>query len=354
MKILLIDDNPVINKLVTLSAQKTSDELDVVTSLEELESQDYDLIVIDDTLYSAELYTELSEKVNFSKSLYICSRNAEEVEGFTRTLKKPFLPTDLVELFAMLGKEDVEVNLDDDISTPDEVEEEPQVLEDINDIDLGDDEISLDELDDLSDIEDLEEDISLDDLDLDDDTLGESILDDKEAQKVKDLLDEADGEELEFGDLNELELDTEDEVETELEVDEKELDLEAQIENAVEELSDEELESEVDLEIVTNDIDSLDGLTSRDIKIAVGEEVEEELEIVEEIEEDEMLEDETPVQESEESQDEAKIVDVEADVTESVEGVEALKNLLTALSDTNVSGSMKGMKISINITFGAN
>ena len=30
MKILLLNDNPVVNKLVTLSAQKTSDELEVV------------------------------------------------------------------------------------------------------------------------------------------------------------------------------------------------------------------------------------------------------------------------------------------------------------------------------------
>ena len=36
------------------------------------------------------------------------------------------------------------------------------------------------------------------------------------------------------------------------------------------------------------------------------------------------------------------------------DGVEALKNLLVALSDKNVAASMKGMKISINITLGDN
>jgi uncharacterized membrane protein len=42
------------------------------------------------------------------------------------------------------------------------------------------------------------------------------------------------------------------------------------------------------------------------------------------------------------------------DTNEQVDGVEALKNLLVALSDKNVAASMKGMKISINITLGDN
>ena len=40
MKILLLNDNPVVNKLVTLSAQKTSDKLDVVNSIDSIQSSD--------------------------------------------------------------------------------------------------------------------------------------------------------------------------------------------------------------------------------------------------------------------------------------------------------------------------
>ena len=56
MKILLLNDNPVVNKLVTLSAQKTSDELDVVNSIDDIDSRSYDLLVVDDTSYSDEMF----------------------------------------------------------------------------------------------------------------------------------------------------------------------------------------------------------------------------------------------------------------------------------------------------------
>ena len=151
--------------------------------------------------------------------------------------------------------------------------------------------------------------------------LGEPVLDDDEAQKVKDLLDETEEEieELEEFDLNSL----------------------------AEELSQEELESEVDEEtlfkITENDIDSLDGLTSRDMKIALGEEPREEFQ--NEVKEEELEE----VVTKEEITDE---VITQSEHQETPEGVEVLKNLLTALSDKNVAASMKGMKISINITLG--
>ena len=124
MKILLLNDNPVVNKLVTLSAQKTSDELEVVESLDAISEQSYDLLVVDDTLYSDSVIEELKSKIEYNKSLYIYSKNSKEVEGFTSMLKKPFLPTDLVELFSTLGKEANSVNLSEDESSDLVVEEE--------------------------------------------------------------------------------------------------------------------------------------------------------------------------------------------------------------------------------------
>ena len=129
-------------------------------------------------------------------------------------------------------------------------------------------------------------------------------------------------------------------------------DLETQIEQAVTELSEEELESEVDedmlLDIVTSSADSLDALSSRDLKMAFGEELEEEPE-VEEIEEKS-----AESVDSEEMEDETSIDEVVDDAVEENSGVEALKNLLSALTDKKVAASMKGMKISINITLGDN
>jgi len=98
VKILLLNDNPVVTKLVTLSAQKTDDEVVPAHSLEEVPQGAYDLLVIDDALYDEESYAALKEKINFKKSLFICSREREGEGEFTATIKKPFLPTDMVEL----------------------------------------------------------------------------------------------------------------------------------------------------------------------------------------------------------------------------------------------------------------
>ena len=397
MKILLLNDNPVVTKLVTLSAQKTSDELEIASSLEEIKLKSYELLVVDDTLYSDEMFKELKAKIQFSCSLYICARDAEEVSEFSNILKKPFLPTDLVELFVDLGNEvgpvDTDMNMGDLGS-----EEDFEGIEELESLDELSEPDDIEELNDISLDED--EDILLDDID----TSSDSVLDDEEAQKVKDLLDETSldedidlddeldfnlddelsleddldlgdeeeseeelsldddlglDEELDLGESDDelsleddLDLGDEEESEEELSLDDdlgldEELDLESQIENAVEELSEEELESELDeetlIDIVSGNMDSLDSLNSRDLKIAMGEEVEDEAE-------EEIVS--TSIQSKDEENTSRKDDENIEETKSDVDGVEALKNLLAALSDKNVAASMKGMKISINITLG--
>jgi len=377
VKILLLNDNPVVTKLVTLSAQKTNDEVTTAHSLEEVPAGNYDLLVIDDAQYDEEGYAELQNKIEFKKSLFICSRDNENEESFSATIKKPFLPTDMVELFTNLKK-----NLD--------------AVEDVSDEELLDglDGLELEGLDDLDELEDVD-----DELILDDEELGESVLDDEEAQKVKELLDETQDEEADDEDLDldyDLSLDLEDEADeatvaeplvedTELEElgndetledvdldDEVDLDLaelgleddalaeaetipeseelpddiieaeefeenlQTQIEDAVEELSQEDLESEVDedtlLEIASNEIDSFATLNSKDLKVALGEEVD-----ADDADDDVVADtdiEEAPLGNESENR-----------------GVEALKTLLAALDNENVAAAMKGAKITINISF---
>jgi len=533
VKILLLNDNPVVNKLVTLSAQKTSDELEVISSIDDISPKSCDLLVLDDTLYSDDAWEEIQEKVKFKKSLYICAKNAIEVSGFTAMLKKPFLPTELVELFSTLSKglsptdlseiqeaaktkslhqlndlEEDEISLDDELESldyldnlddlrddelinlehlgeledlesdetslddelndleeettqkheketlakedekpaildKDELQEVQELLDEAEDLeleemsgsDLGEDDMDhledfdleeelpqslpldseLEELlgeleddnkeikgmDELDDFADLSDDLELEDTemstpskkdevadidDLDDldfeeteisapsknsevadidelDELDEldfeetEISDPSKNNEVADLdaLDELDFEETEIiapsknsevADLNELdELDLEeDPLEDELD----ELDLENQIQDAVEKLSDEDLESELDedtlLNIVGDDMNGLDSLTSRDLKLAMGEEVEE-------LEEESLKEIETSSSHKNEIV-EAEEADIKESSTDENEGVESLKKLLAALSNHDVAASLKGMKISINITLG--
>ena len=404
MKILLLNDNPVVNKLVTLSAQKTSDELDVTSSLDNISKNSYDLLIVDDTIYHDDILNDIKKKISYTKSLFICSRDAEEVYTFDSVLKKPFLPTDLVELFSSISREinaidlsskqeedeltpddefedldddfGEDIDLDTDITQSvldndeaqkvkellDETSEELEELEDLDDeLDLSDIDLSFesekelsldDEIDfDLEDSLELESDDELD-FDLEDsleleseDDIKDTIEEEVEDEEEFSLDDELDNE-LNFDLEDSLELESEDEIEEEISLDD--VNIEDQIKTAVSELSEEDLEGEVSdetlLEIAETEIDSFDTLNSKDLKLAIGEEVQE-------VEEEIILEDT--------SEDDITEVPLEKEKStkksvSSTDGVEALKNLLTALTNENVAASMKGMKISINITLGDN
>ena len=398
MKILLLNDNPVVTKLVTLSAQKTDDEVTVTHSVEEAPVGSYDLLVIDDAQYNEEGYTELQNKIKFKKSLFICSRDNKNEGNFSATIKKPFLPTDMVDLITDLKK-----NLDvtEDVH---EDESDEELLDGLELEGLDD----LDELEDVDGIEDLD-----DEFILDDEELGKSVLDDEEAQKVKELLDDEDlnldydlsldlddegdeviaeeplidDTELEDTDLEEEfdlderveDIDLDDEIDLDLaevdleneevfneseilpkdeelpenviEAEEFEENLEAQIEDAVEELSKEDLESEVDedtlLEIASNEIDSFANLNSKDLKVALGEEVVDDVDGAIDTDSEDEADDIVDTVDT--------VVDTETEIPldkDNKKGaVESLKTLLTALENENVVAAMKGAKITINISF---
>lgn len=432
MKILLLNDNPVVNKLVTLSAQKTSDDLEIATTLDEINMLSCDLLVIDDTLYSDEFMQELKEKVEFKKSLYICSKDSEIIDGFTSILKKPFLPTDLVDIFSQLSKDvnldsstessestevyeleelnnqelpdselnEKELNIDEKSDEVESFEEaslsdettkldEPEISEEFKNEelsldeldseelsieDLENDEILLDE-EDLENIDELnlEDELELNDLNLENDDIVDSILDKDDLQEVQDLLKATSESSSEFSEdaepieeiliqpsedsevdkLEEISLESELEVEDveeslsefeELNMQEEDSqepnlqNIEEQIESAEEELTQEDLESEVEL----NDFDSL---TTNDIKLAIGETVTED-----NLKDNEGLNKSTKVDDinsdlelTQESLLNTKIT------SDNDDGIEKLKRLLEALSNEEVVASMKGMKINISI-----
>jgi uncharacterized membrane protein len=363
MTILLLNDNPVVNKLVTLSAQKTSDKLEAIESIRDIKNTSYDLLIIDDTKYTNAILKEIKAKISFTKSLFICSKNAKEDKEFTSILRKPFLPTSLVELFAQISKniETVEANEEFNI----------------------DDELSLDE-----ENFDLEEELTLDgeDLDLNIETVEEGVLDKEELQEVQNLIDEAElevddnKEELDIGEDFELLDDLEDDEEIEkkeeesgieefelpddLELDEKveekkkeqvedesdieelelsddlEHDKKITLEEAVNELTEEDLAQEIDEDILL-DISDLNSISSNDLKLAIGEELTKSQE--------DIVEDKEEVVENKTS----KELKSDTEITPN-NGVEALKILLSALSNKDVAASLKGMKININITLGDN
>lgn len=421
MKILLLNNNPVVNKLVTLSVQKTSDELSIAESVEAIEPKNYDLLIVDDAFYSENFMEDVGSKIKFNKSLFICAKDAKFTEEFTRILKKPFLPTDLVEMLISLGKMVDTIELDkmeethdaetDSFDDLDEAEglDEIDGLDDLDEFEGLDELESLDELDQLDDLDEKpkskpveEEYDEFEDLESDDRKVADGILDKDELQEVQNLLEETEMEEdlgfddsdlelegfedfeepkaeeieaekpkdeepaddlafddsdLELEDFEEEESlekpesnEAIDELEEDLEskevtVDESEPvddfeDLASQIESAVQALSDEDLQTEVDQDLLFN----IDSLSSRDLKLAIGEEVNDE-----EFDESETVDEEEP---HDEEFEEDFSSDADSSSKSGNEGVEALKKLLKALSNEDVAASLKGMKISINITLG--
>lgn len=464
MRILLLNDNPVVRKLVALSAQKTKDDLDVIWSLDEIGHPHYDLLIVDDALYSDEMISQLKEKVSFRSSVLMATRGAATPAGFDKVINKPFLPTDLVELFAGIaqslpelsvdeGKKSTDVIddllddllVDDDLLSNDLIEDdsllkttvldfqEVQELQDLLDDDFTDNEDNefdsiqfdtpdiamIEDLDDLDDFEVAKE--SLEDELLDDEIEAmflsgnvnnespkedeidlEALLVDMSAEELSDEpLSDDDFEDLEqqiqeamgnleledleqplaTGGLDDLDFDTlsdelSDDVLGKLDTnildlsDEEELKTEddepIQEDESLGILNDdetnpfedkemdttkkEEIESLEDLTAIENIVedDDFDSLDERDIRIAIGEEVDEEINVSVNDSEDRSLEVVSTLE-----LDESDITEPqELDETSPAVGIEALQSLLKVLSNDEVAKSLKGLNISININFG--
>jgi uncharacterized membrane protein len=391
MRILLLNDNPVVRKLVALSAQKTKDDLSIIGSVDEIEQNSYDLFIVDDALYSDDTMAELKEKTTFNVSLLMATRGNAVPAGFDHVINKPFLPTDLVELFAGIENNlsKIEVSLkesSDDMSAIDldsmldglEHEEDFNTLNLDEDFDFDDIEKTLtpnildhEEVQELQDLLDDTEDQKFmnDDLEMDKEVIKVSDL--AEVSEEDDLLgslDDFDMEEDTLGDLDDFEsLVAEDEEISSYDDildDEGFDDLELQIKKATGELGIEDLEQEVeDLspDILDNnnldtvgemdmldDLEGFEGINERDMKLALGEEVEDSEDVME-------LEDDLSFDIDEIEKPKPKnepLCVVPEQKNSSADGVEALQTLLKALANDEVVKSLKGLNISININFG--
>jgi len=425
MRILLLNDNPVVRKLVALSAQKTKDDLNVIWSVDEIEHDVYDLLIVDDAYYSDEIMAALNERITYKTSLLMATRGNAVPAGFDKVINKPFLPTDLVELFASIEKtlsvavkkEDeksidlpsIDLNLmvdDFDESEDERFELETEVdLSEENEVDLANFEI-LDEFNDeplqgmktnvldheeVQELQDLLEDTdtfdedeefiieelalddeemgeSAEDLTLEDELLGDALLDDLMMDEMDALKAEEAQESLE--DLPRIEEDDTQELASDLLSDDEFDDLEQQIQDAVDDLDLDDLDSVLDDaqmddfgldDLASFDgLDELDTIDEREIKRAIGESVEEEVNIRVGAGEHSSLDAEalseamgkpSSVDKEDNGVPGTPVTGTEKKSSPS-EGMEALQALLKALSNDEVAASLKGLNISININFG--
>jgi uncharacterized membrane protein len=302
MNILLLNNNPVVTKLVTLSAQKTGDELNVVANLDEITQNSCDVLIFDDALFSEELYAEVMAQITCKKKMYMGSRGTQKPDDFDIMVNKPFLPTDLVDLFTTLSKEvvnlqeempefevvDEELVLDED---HDNIEEELNLDEEELDLDL--DEMNLDDaiesLDEELDLESLEDDLEVSELDDDiqdeleplheEERLEEGVLDKDELQEVQALLEDEElkqeGDDLAFEEdellLDDFDLNIEDDANDETAVEEKDEAL--NLDDLEDEISLDELDLESD-EMILDETITQEGIAPEESLQEIDEEVE--------------------------------------------------------------------------------
>ncbi|MBM0636692.1 hypothetical protein LNU06_03430 [Campylobacter sp. VicNov18] len=169
MKILLLNENPVVSRLVSLSAKKMSCDFEELDAYNENLSH-YDVIVVDsDTPAPLKILKEKCERL-----IFLAPRN-QDIDLDVQILQKPFLPTDFLNLFN-----------DQDVKEPDLVQS--LVLNNDENSHIDDD-LSADlNLDDTLDDDSLNinSDNDLEDLSLNDKIEEESLVDGEKTQILQD------------------------------------------------------------------------------------------------------------------------------------------------------------------------
>lgn len=177
MNILLININPVVSRLLALCTRDEHILLDEVVSANAVDKVSYDIVFVDEASYVDEVQA-LLETVEARKKVFI-SYAGETMKGFDATVKKPFLPSQIINIIESIPLNDCEeteenIVVEEDISmvsfSLEKEEAENGILEDI---------FPLSEEDEASeDMLELEEDVSL-----------PEVLNRDEIAKIKALLD---------------------------------------------------------------------------------------------------------------------------------------------------------------------
>jgi uncharacterized membrane protein len=194
MKVLLINQNATIDRLVTLSTGKLLFELTKSASLAESTPGEYDFVIIDSDVFEENAFSSFKSECESATFLMILSKGFEKPSGFDVFIEKPFLPTELVDIlsttrsvatsFAAPKFEESfspSLNDDDEIPSLDDLdfanESQPDTLDlgemmTLDDTALEEPSFGADEeitLDDLGDFD--EDEIKLDDMELGDSAL---------------------------------------------------------------------------------------------------------------------------------------------------------------------------------------
>ncbi|MCI5539070.1 MAG: hypothetical protein MR376_00610 [Campylobacter lanienae] len=182
MKVILLNNNPAVSKLVSVSLNKLEFEFVEIDNLESLASGDADLIICDSGLYDSRV-----DYLKYAKNqLFLIPRTKFEEYNLDpkNTLQKPFLPTDFIDIIKEILNIKPTITQNNDITTQTTSTDNIKIGNEFGEIQDLDD-MKFDSGDDLSSFEDLSDDELLGDTkhidDLtdkkDDETLNDDFVD---------------------------------------------------------------------------------------------------------------------------------------------------------------------------------
>ena len=196
MKVILLNNNPAVSKLVSVSLNKLEFEFVEIDNLESLASGDADLIICDSGLYDSRV-----DYLKYAKNqLFLIPRTKFEEYNLDpkNTLQKPFLPTDFIDIIKEILNIKPTITQNNDITTQTASTDNIKIGNEFGEIQDLDD-MKFDSGDDLSSFKDLSDDELLGDTkhidDLtdkkDDETLNDDFVDnDNEMLNLNEPIDE--------------------------------------------------------------------------------------------------------------------------------------------------------------------
>jgi len=108
MKILLINNNPVVSRLTALSARKEDVEIDEIQEVTELSSDIYDIVFVDAESWTKDVRDVISENIRTRKSvLFYADGDEENRASFDTAILKPFLPSEVSAVIRSIEEEEV-------------------------------------------------------------------------------------------------------------------------------------------------------------------------------------------------------------------------------------------------------
>ena len=212
MRLLLLNNNLAVSRLIKLSAEKAGYELDEFEDYGLVPLTNYDIILIDNELFDESALTGLREYTGCNYVVYICQRGSKKPETVNVVLEKPFLPTDFLILLEKLKtvieshKAEEENAEDFSMQMPSETTDEQPEAFDIDQIDTLEDEDNMLPINLLEENEDdFEEDEKSEKLSFDDLELDDLSLDDESSEgKIPEEKELSGDDEFSFDDITSL------------------------------------------------------------------------------------------------------------------------------------------------------